>query len=103
MGELVCSLSVFGLSFREWDDPRASNHKGGVMTPEEMKIRILSFKELEKNWDSYGARRLYRKAITRALRIAEGLTDSGWFVAPMNDGGIWFENYKKRTYIQVQC
>lgn len=57
-------------------------------------IKLESLRDLKPNWDSYGADPPNPKAIDRATKFAEFLSEKGIgepHVAPCNDGCIAFE------------
>lgn len=68
---------------------------------EELKIRIESFSELEKNWDGYDADEITIQSIAVANSVLDSIsktTDINIIsVFPMRDGGIQFEigDYKE--------
>lgn len=65
------------------------------MTVDELKIRIESFSELEKNWDSYGAEEIHIQSIVNASELLDHLVkivDQHTICAfPMRDGGVQLE------------
>lgn len=65
------------------------------MTIDELKIRIESFSELEKNWDSCGAEEIHIQSIVNASELLDHLVktvDQHTICAfPMRDGGVQLE------------
>lgn len=60
------------------------------------KKKLLSFKKLPKNWDSYQAEKIDKEAIKRAIRWLDMIKEyndiqSLKFISPIADGGILFE------------
>lgn len=68
----------------------------------ERKERILSFKKLKKNWDSYGAEPISKENIALALKISDFLGDEDYFVAPTPSDGISFELNEKHIFVYVR-
>lgn len=62
-----------------------------------LKETIESFRELKVGWDSYGA----LPTDARAIKTALGLVD-GFRVVPTNDGGVQFEGYVGKEYVEIE-
>jgi hypothetical protein len=62
---------------------------------DELKIRIESFSELEKNWDGYDADEITIQSIAVANSVLDSISKTNDInniaVFPMRDGGIQFE------------
>ncbi len=74
------------------------------MTIEKIKQLILSYKELEPNWDGYGAIQISQENIDSALKLLDIINDTEHlFVCPIPRGGVQFEWSYSNINIEVEC
>lgn len=71
------------------------------MDVQEMTERIESFRELKQDWDSYGAVPIKANSIELALAVARSLPGDDWFVGPVNDGSVEFENNNATAFVRI--
>lgn len=67
-----------------------------------MTLAALShMKNLEANWDSYGAKRIDKRAIERAKEIA-GTLSGNWQAVPVSDGSVQLESHEDGFDIEIR-
>ncbi len=64
------------------------------------KNKILHFRDLKENWDTYGAETIHPEAINLALALEKILPN--FCVVPKSDGGIQFEKCAKDFDVEIE-
>jgi len=67
-----------------------------------VRAKLARMKELEPNWDSYGAKPPAREVLTHAERFAEMVEVSPSWVAPSVMGGVGFSFWEQDKEVYVE-
>ena len=62
--------------------------------------RLESFRGLHADWDSYGAKPISTKALSKAFDLRSLLRD-GWTPVPCSDGSVQLERHEDGVDIEI--